>query len=374
MSPKRSSLTPEQRQAQAQELHEQIVEQVSALKTSEGWMNYLKFAASFHSYSFNNLMLILGQNPDASQVAGYRQWQKLGRQVRQGERGIKIFGYSTVKRELEPENPAEEPTTVSIPRFPVLTVFDISQTDLVDGHEDPPNPVVALAGEDSLGVVAAVTDYLSSRGWDVNREATGSSAYGYASPNEHRVVISDSIDDAQAAKTSLHEAAHIILDHVSKDDYQQHRGIYETEAESVAYITAGLLGIDTSSYSVGYIAGWARDEETIIDTAKNVLAASTTLYEAITEPVPESEAAPAPSGLGQTQTLLEQPPHQSFPETQGASMSTTTPAPELPAVSSAPQPDPEAIQRNYQRLADSILDKQIGAAQPVGREPRHLSQ
>ena len=35
------------------------------------------------------------------------------------------------------------------------------------------------------------------------------------------------------------------------------RALAECEAESVAYVVAGDLGLDSSDYSFGYIAGWA---------------------------------------------------------------------------------------------------------------------
>jgi hypothetical protein len=60
----------------------------------------------------------------------------------------------------------------------------------------------------------------------------------------------------------------------------------ETEAESVAYVLAGLLGLlglDASPYSVGYIAGWSRgDIEVIKSTAGNVLHAVHALAPALT--------------------------------------------------------------------------------------------
>ena len=47
--------------------------------------------ARFHTYSFNNVALIVAQRPEATRVAGYRAWQALGRQVRKGEKGMVIF-------------------------------------------------------------------------------------------------------------------------------------------------------------------------------------------------------------------------------------------------------------------------------------------
>ena len=67
-------------------------------------------------------------------------------------------------------------------------------------------------------------------------------------------------------------------------EYVAHRGVKETEAESVAYIVAGTLGLDTAAYSIGYVAGWSGCEaETIKATAANVLRAAHTLADVITE-------------------------------------------------------------------------------------------
>jgi hypothetical protein len=47
--------------------------------------------AKFRNYSFGNIMLIARQKPDASNVAGFRTWNSLGRFVRRGEKGIFIL-------------------------------------------------------------------------------------------------------------------------------------------------------------------------------------------------------------------------------------------------------------------------------------------
>ena len=64
---------------------------VSAISTSEEWAAMLRFSSKLHNYSFNNQFLIYMQNPNATAVAGYKQWQKLGRQVRKGEKGLSIL-------------------------------------------------------------------------------------------------------------------------------------------------------------------------------------------------------------------------------------------------------------------------------------------
>ena len=57
-------------------------------------MRFLDFTRSFDPYSLNNILAILAQFPDATDVAGFWAWQQKGRQVRKGEQGIRVFGYS----------------------------------------------------------------------------------------------------------------------------------------------------------------------------------------------------------------------------------------------------------------------------------------
>ena len=296
-----TTATPEQRRAQAEALQASIALQVEQLAGTEQWARFLDFAQAFHAYSLNNLLLILSQNPTATHVAGFRKWLQLGRVVRKGERGIRIFGYrqTTIAddtTEAESESDSEDAPARKRTYFPVLSVFDISQTDPIDPDAaELPTISQRLAGEDPAGILAAVTDYLEEAGWTVTREAIPGEANGYATTDgTRRVVIDADLSPAQAAKTGLHEAAHVILEHVDagQADYIEHRGIRETEAESVAYIVAGIAGLDTAAYSIGYVAGWADgDVETIKSTAARVLRAAHTLADAIAVSEPESEVA-----------------------------------------------------------------------------------
>jgi antirestriction protein ArdC len=284
--------TAEERKAQAEALHAQLTAQIETFTSSAEWMKFLAFAQAFHAYSLNNVILILSQCNIASRVAGFRKWQELGRQVRKGEKAIRIFGYST-KKVTETNEATGEDEEKTVVRFPILSVFDISQTDVVEGAEDFSSPARRLTGSDDLGIVAKVTDFLTARGWSVEREEIPGEVNGYTTTDgTRRVVIDANLSPAQAAKTAIHEAAHVIL-HADEDhnEYVAHRGIKETEAESAAYVMAGMLGLDTSAYSVGYVAGWAKaDMETIKATAANVLRAVHVLAEAL-DPEPAADAA-----------------------------------------------------------------------------------
>src|SRR5690625_1417864 len=85
------------REAKLDGLQERLVGAEDGLVTGEGWQRAMTFAARFRSRSFNNTLLIWSQHLDAfdsgrvsvaepSYVAGFRQWQTLGRQVDKGDR------------------------------------------------------------------------------------------------------------------------------------------------------------------------------------------------------------------------------------------------------------------------------------------------
>lgn len=283
----KNAKSPEQRRAEADALHASIAAQVDELRSSDAWRRFLDFSAAFHRYSINNLLLILAQRPDATRVAGYRTWQSLGRQVTKGQHGVRIFGGRDVVTVEQDERTGEEAEQRTRRFFPV-SVFDIAQTEPIDPEAEDPSAIAhPLTGEEPAGILVAVSDYLTAQGWTVEREAIGGQVNGYTTTDgTRRVVVDSTLSPAQAAKTALHEAAHVLL-HATEDpaEYVEHRGVKETEAESVAYVVAGLLGLDTAAYSIGYVAGWSEgDSEVIKATAARVLRAVHTLADALTEP------------------------------------------------------------------------------------------
>lgn len=287
---KRAGKTPEQRKLDAETLHAHLLDQVEALTDSDRWRAFLDFYGSFYRFSLNNVLLILAQHPtaatSASAVAGFRAWQGKGRQVRKGERGIKILGYSTKKTTEQDPATGEETTRVAV-RYPILSVFALDQTDPIDGTVDTSTVTVRLAGDDPTGIYTRIHDHLTDLGWSITREAIPGGINGYTTlDGTRRIVIDADLSPAQAAKTLLHEAAHVVLhvDALPAADYQLHRGLAEGEAESVAYVLARLAGLDTSSYSVGYIATWTHGNTDLIrTTASNVLTAVEQLATAVTD-------------------------------------------------------------------------------------------
>src|SRR5664280_3685772 len=189
----------------------------------------------------SNQLLILAQRPDATVVAGYRAWQSLGRQVRRGAKGIGIFGYSTktsVQEVTDSAGHTDEKTTTRT-FFPVRTVFDISDTD---GDDIIVPTDVHTSGVDeqdaSTQAHQRISAWLIELGWDVQRVNIPGAVRGYTSHADKLVRISDGLDDINAARVLLPEAAHVMLHgpdsgFITTEQYsagRAHRGTAEIQA------------------------------------------------------------------------------------------------------------------------------------------------
>jgi hypothetical protein len=223
----------------------ELLEQgIKNLASQENWLNHLKTQAVFHSYSFNNCCLIINQCPDASSVAGFNAWKKLNRNVKKGEKGIRILAPMVHKDKEDHES-----VRVS---FRAVAVFDVSQTE----GEPLPEIVTRLEGDDN-GVLAALKEFATSKGFRVVEEEMGETngSCSYRSPIT--ITLNPNRSLLQQAKTLAHELGHALL-HCG-ENYTGHdaKSAMELEAESVAFVVLQHFGIDSGDYSFGYISHWA---------------------------------------------------------------------------------------------------------------------
>jgi hypothetical protein len=82
------ALTDEERQARREADRERTREAVAALRASDGWQKWLSLRRHFRTYSLTNQLLIALAMPDATRVAGFKAWLKLGYCVRRGEKAV----------------------------------------------------------------------------------------------------------------------------------------------------------------------------------------------------------------------------------------------------------------------------------------------
>lgn len=261
----------EELQKKLQEITNRLEQGVRDVFTSENYKKYLAAMSKFHNYSLNNILLIVMQKPDSTLIAGYNAWKKLhGRQVRRGEKGIKILAPAPyivnrdiVKRDPttqkliigEDGKPETEEREVIIPAYKIVSVFDVSQTE---GKEIP-----TLGANELIGDVKNYGTFFKalckSCPVPISFEEINTNAKGYFSHADNRIAVKEGMSQIQTIKTTLHEMAHQKL---HSGQTQQEKGEKEIEAESVAYVVCQHYGIDTSDYSFAYVAGWSEGKET----------------------------------------------------------------------------------------------------------------
>jgi antirestriction protein ArdC len=225
------------------ELLAQLEAGITTLTSSDRWRDHLVFQSRFHRYSYGNVLLIASQNGGATQVAGFRTWQRLGRSVRKGEKAIWILAPMRGKR-----TDAEGRDESVIRGFKYVAVFDIAQTE----GEALPTICTQLPGDDPNRFYDRLVAVARAIGFRVDDHEFAGATNGDCSPSERRIRVESRNTPAQRVKTLAHELAHALLHHSAED-----RGLAELEAESTAFVVCRRIGLDTGSYSFGYVVTWA---------------------------------------------------------------------------------------------------------------------
>jgi RNA polymerase sigma-70 factor (ECF subfamily) len=92
---------------------------------NEALANYLAAMGRFRGYSWQNVLLITAQRPDATHVAGIHTWNDLGRMVKTGDKSILIFA----PEEGHGSTAWPEDDHFRMPGFRAASVFDLAQTE-----------------------------------------------------------------------------------------------------------------------------------------------------------------------------------------------------------------------------------------------------
>ena len=262
-------------------LAEHLKEGMKNYLDSEQFKSFLDTMSKFHNYSLNNIHLLKMQNPNVSHVASFNKWKTdFERTVKKGSKALKIWVPYQVKTKISanqnelsfsPSETEMEEKEVTVTRFKLGNVFDVSQTE----GKELPKAIHELTGsvkdyEDLYRAAKAVSmdNQVPISFEDIKRE----SANGYYSPDENRIVISKGLKGQEhILKTIFHEMAHSDLHRGTNAQYgdDQYRK-QELQAESVAYVVANHFGFDTSSYSFGYLAIWAKDKNGFEDMVEQL--------------------------------------------------------------------------------------------------------
>ncbi|MFF2341049.1 LPD25 domain-containing protein [Bacillus mycoides] len=274
--------SPEEKKEAVQALTKKMEKSVEGyFRTPGDLKEYLTFMAKFYHYSPSNISLIQSQFEGASAVGSFSFWKEKGFAVKKGEKGIQILvpnrtvakfkdkegTWKTVTKANEEEKKKIESKSVEVKPgrlyFAVGHVFDASQTNVK--AEDLPRifPNRWLEG--------SVKDYKSLyRGMEAVAEKNGVKiiepkqelgvAKGVSYTLTKEVALNPRNSELQNVKTLLHELAHAKL-HTAETHMNYTAPEKEFQAEMTAYAVSSYFGIDTSEYSLGYLASWTQGKE-----------------------------------------------------------------------------------------------------------------
>ena len=278
------------------EITDRLETGIQELFESERYKAYLTTMSKFHSYSFNNTLLIAMQGGQL--VAGYNKWRDdFHRNVKKGEKAIKILAPAPFKAKKEVQKldaqgrpvmgkdgkPVTEVQEIQVPAFKIVSVFDVSQTE--------GEPLPSIGVEELTGSVERYGEFFKALEQTspvpIGFEDIPSGSHGYYHLTEKRIAIQEGMSELQTLKTAIHEIAHSKLHAIDPEapaieqaDRPDSR-TREVQAESVAYAVCQHYGLDTSDYSFGYVAGWSSGKD-LKELKASLETIRTTAHELIT--------------------------------------------------------------------------------------------
>jgi DNA primase len=227
------------------------------------WTWWLERAARYGRYGFCNTLLIAAQYRFASDVRSYDQWRAQGRQVRGGERAIRVTSRTGRSR----------------------PVFDLAQTD------GPPLP--ARRAATPAEAWSALHRVAVARTFAVER--TGNRPAAVTPPG--RIPVDAALTDDGAARVLAHQLAHVLLHaaRIDRPDGPGCRGVERVEADSVAYLVLAHLGLDRSGLTFPPTTGWAGDDPyDLAAVGGRVLTAAARIRAQLDSAGPRTRPVPAP--------------------------------------------------------------------------------
>ena len=246
-------------------------------RSSKAYHDLLRFVARFRFYSPFNAMLVHVQMPGARYVAPPHRWLRdHGRRIRPGAR----------------------PLVILQPMGPVMFVFDVSDTEPIEGAPPLPPEVVnpfevrkgQVGGEPGLVIENAKRDGVRVMESNEGSQSAGSiscvakdvgQTQGFHAgfdrdrrpilmdiPVRYELVTNKKISREAQYVTIVHELAHLYCGHLGTPDdrwWPDRRGlnhnVWELEAESVAYLVRTRAGLDNPSEQ--YLAGYVGKQEQV---------------------------------------------------------------------------------------------------------------
>jgi hypothetical protein len=277
-------LTEHERAERRRQDRERLLRAAEQLLTSEGWKRWVRVRsqAGLARLSISNQLLVALARPDATFVAGFNTWLRLGFAVRKGERAVAIIAPLPLKKR---DQMSGEATGDTMMLFKTVFVFDREQVDPIAGHEQAPlgPPREPLTGDSHAHLLAPIRVFAESLGFSVSVESIPGETGGWCDQKTRRIVVDADAPANAQLRILIHETIHALG--VGYAEYGRQRA--EVIVDTATAIACASVGMPVDGDSIPYIAGWGETGEldsvtafakTIDELARrieNVLAAET---------------------------------------------------------------------------------------------------
>lgn len=233
-----------------EKLNEIVTDFIPTLVTTpEEIEKYLGKVALMYNYSLLNQIrasysYYISTGREAERFATYKGWQKVGRQVKRGEKAHAVMlRPQTYKRTVvNPETEEEEEITWT--KYIPFLVFSLDQTE---GEPLQNNDLVH--GESKVSLEDMMAKFKDE--FDIKRSNT---QLVRGSTNGEYIKVSEYLNENSAISTFIHEVAHNRCGH-----FDEHKdldeNVMELEAESVSFMVTSMLGLQNEKSRL-YICGW----------------------------------------------------------------------------------------------------------------------
>jgi antirestriction protein ArdC len=246
------------------------------------------------------------QKPEATRVAGFRAWLRLGYCVRKGERAIRIWcPCPPSKKQLAAwrdagGDPVDRPRTY----FRLGPVFDRTQVaELPPPAQSMPldPPIREIDGDDLAWALTLLGELARELGYSVIVERLPDGVGGYCRASDMTLGLAEGKPANHSVHTHVHELAHALLAAEPDDDLALDYAQEELVAEAVTYTVVGTLGLRVDGYAIPYLTSWSQD------TDLGVIEQAATLIDRLAKRI-EDSVLPASPQSGDTDLENAAPP------------------------------------------------------------------
>jgi hypothetical protein len=252
----RRRLTEQERAERRRADRERLQRAAEQLLTSEGWQRWVAVRSrhGLARLSLSNQLLVALARPDATFVAGFKGWLRMGFIVEKGQRAIVIIAPMPIR---DRDRVSGEETGETVMLFKTVYVFDRTQVVPIEGVEQAPlePPCEPLTGDSHRDLLPPLRAFTESLGFSISFEAIGGSAGGWCDFTKKRIVVDADAPANAQLRTLIHETIHAL-----GIGYAKHgRARAEVIVDTATHVSCASVGLRVDGETIPYVAGWGEN-------------------------------------------------------------------------------------------------------------------